>query len=131
MTEISKGYKLALLFMAGSALVYGVLTFYKSIFGMVGFPYYDPVSTRSVGVSLVCLGVFNILAVLRAEGENIKLYLEFVIIWMIFSIITNSASLFNPLLVSSQYFMTDFITTMVIIINNTVLALYFYLKEIR
>ncbi|NVM27832.1 MAG: hypothetical protein HWN65_03230 [Candidatus Helarchaeota archaeon] len=131
MTEISKGYKIALLLIAGTALVYAALTFYKSIYGMLGFPYYDPVSTRSVGVTLLCLGIFNILAVMRAEGENLRLYLEFVIIWMMISIITNTVSLFNPQLVSSPNFMADFSITMAIIINNTVLALYFYLKEIK
>ncbi|NVM30252.1 MAG: hypothetical protein HWN65_15515 [Candidatus Helarchaeota archaeon] len=138
MAEISKGYKIALVVFGAIGLLYAVLYliltdfYYTMVYNMaVPTPYYDPGVARGVGIALLCLGIFNILAAIRAEGENIRIYLEFGILWLIVTLITSIINLFTLEVASNLSYMLNFWIATAILIVMVVVSVYFYLKEIK
>ena len=51
------------------------------------WPWLDPFFGRTYGVLLLALGISSILAILKKEWERIKIYIEFLMLWMVFVII--------------------------------------------
>ena len=47
------------------------------------YPYLDPIRGRAVGITIALIGIFSIIAVRKNEWESIKLFFEFVIVWII------------------------------------------------
>ena len=90
MTEIKKITKITLLWygVAGIlfAFFYIVLTDFYA-WGLMQWPYNDPVSFWSLGGSLLILGITSLLAFFKKEWEEIKLFLLLMIMWVIYFII--------------------------------------------
>jgi hypothetical protein len=51
------------------------------------WPWLDPFFGRLYGVLLLAMGIGSILAILKKEWERIKIYIEFLMLWMFFVII--------------------------------------------
>ena len=133
MAEISKAYKIVLLIMAGIGIAYGVQWIFLTdiIYAITASPFQDPFMARGAGVTLLCLGVFNILAVMKAEVEKIRLYVEFVIVWLIPTTILIIMTMFDPVLAAIPMYMLSMWIALTIYAGSTALVVIFYFREIK
>lgn len=92
MTEIKKITKIVLIYygIAGLffAFSYLVLTNFFA-WQLMQWPYNDPVTFWSLGVSLLVLSIASFLAYFKKQWEEIKLYFEIMIMWIIGILIMN------------------------------------------
>lgn len=129
MTEISKRMKLLLIINTIAAFIYGFLYLaIPEILADLNDPtYYDPHFWRLWGGLCIVFGIFGILMIKRAEWEEIKILIEFVIIWLIMTNIINIATMFiihrSAVNFASELF--DIILISALIVANT----YLYLQE--
>ncbi|NVM28556.1 MAG: hypothetical protein HWN65_06910 [Candidatus Helarchaeota archaeon] len=90
MAEIPKMYKIYLLVVAIICFMYAILNIALTeiyIASLGPYFYYNPWGDRLTGFTLLCFGIFNVLAVMRPEWDKIKRYLEFGLLWMAFGLI--------------------------------------------
>jgi len=129
MAEISKRMKLLLIIHVIIAIIYGFLYLViPEIFSkLIDAPAFDPHVWRLWGGMLIVLAIFGVLMIKRAEWENIKLFWEFVIIWLIMVLIIDLVTLFaisrSATNISSQ--LVDIILVGVLIVVD----IYFYMQE--
>ena len=129
MVEISKNMKIMLVVDAIAGFIYGV--FYLIIPELTSLiresANFDPQFWRLWGATCFAFGIFCLIAVRRAEWDNIKILVELGILWLILAIIVNFIIIFTvPLSITayaSQWF--DNIVIILLIGANT----YLYLKE--
>jgi len=129
MVEISKNMKIMLAVDAIAGFIYGV--FYMIIPELTSLiresTNFDPQFWRLWGGTCFAFGIFCILAIRRAEWENIKILVELGILWLILALIVNFIIIFTvPLSITayaSQWF--DNVVIILLIVANT----YLYLKE--
>ena len=94
---------------------------------MLAGTYYDPSSVRGQGGTLILLGIFNIMAALRLEWEQMKYYIQFGMSWLGVMLILNIVNLFDLLITPAGI--------LIVWMNIAILAvflalfLYFYLQE--
>lgn len=131
MALITKEMKVVLLFNVIAALIYGILYFFipDATALLTGHTRYDPQFFRLWGATCIALAIFGLLAIKRAEWENIKILIELAIVWLILALIANFISLatltYSQAGLVSQWF--DNIVIIIIIIVDT----FFYIRESR
>lgn len=129
MVEISKNMKIMLVVDAIAGFIYGV--FYLIIPEITSLiresTYFDPQFWRLWGATCFAFGIFCLIAVKRAEWENVKILVELGILWLILALVVNFIILFTvPLSITayaSQWF--DNVVIILLILANS----YLYLKE--
>ena len=129
MAEISKRMKLLLIIHVIIAGIYGFLYLViPEIFSkLVDAPSFDPQVWRLWGGTLIVLAIFGVLMIKRAEWENMKIFWEFIIIWLIMIFIIDLVTLFaisrSATNISSQ--LVDIILVGILIVVD----IYFYMQE--
>jgi hypothetical protein len=129
MVEISKNMKIMLLVDAIAGFIYGV--FYLIIPELysviIDSPNFDAQFWRLWGATCIAFGIFCLMAIKRAEWEEIKILVELGILWLILTVVVNFITLATVRLswtaYASQWF--DNIIIIVLIVANC----FFYMKE--
>jgi hypothetical protein len=129
MVEISKNMKIILIVDAIAGFIYGV--FYLIIPELTSLiresANFDPQFWRLWGATCFAFGIFCLIAIKRAEWENIKILVELGILWLILAAVVDFIVIFTiPLSITayaSQWF--DNIVIIILIVANS----YFYFKE--
>jgi len=129
MVEISKNMKIMLVVDAIAGFIYGI--FYMIIpelyFVIKDSTNFDPQFWRLWGGTCFAFGIFCLIAIRRAEWENVKILVELGILWLILAVIVNFITIATvPLSITayaSQWF--DNVVIIILIVANT----YLYLKE--
>ncbi len=94
---------------------------------MSNYPYLDPIRGRAVGVTLALLGIFSIIAATKEEWEQVKLYFEFLMVWIAAIATLNIlALLFIPL----GSAVGGVLAIIVILVGFLIPYIYFYVKLI-
>jgi len=129
MVEMSKNMKIMLIVDAIAGFIYGVFyliipELYSVIIDSTNF---DPQFWRLWGATCFTFGIFCLIAVRRAEWENVKILVEFGILWLILALVVNFITIATVRLswtaYASQWF--DNIVIILLIAANC----YLYLQE--
>ena len=130
MTEIKKVTKIVLIYygVAGLlfAFLYLVLTDFFA-FQLMQWPTDDPVVFWSLGMTMLVIAIASILAVFKREWELIKLYFEFMLMWIIGAILMDIAILVVITLPEATLSMMIF--NIVLLSFNLVIGLFSYIKQ--
>lgn len=83
--EISKGLKILFLLEVTISYLFGIVYFgFAEVYiDIVGWPFYDPIAGRVLGVSLLTYGTCSLIAFLRKDWNTAKIVIEIQIIWHI------------------------------------------------
>ena len=129
MEEISKRFNILIIIHIIIAGVYGFiyLVLPEMFSKLSDAPNFDPHIWRLWGGTLLVLVIFGILMIKRAAWEKIKIFWEFVIIWLIMIFLIDIVALFaiprSAVNISSQ--LVDIILIGILIIVD----IYFYIQE--
>ena len=130
MTEIKKITKITLLWygVAGSlfAFSYLVLTDFFA-WGLMQWPYNDPVSFWGMGISLLVLSIASFMAYFKKEWEEIKLFFVIMLMWVFCMIIMDIIVV--TLLGIPETPMMFMILNIVLLTFNFVLGIYCWMKQ--
>lgn len=127
--EISKGLKLWFLIssIVGFIFTFIYLVVLEIYWTMIDWPYFDPIFGRILGITLLTISIISVLAYRETEWENVKIFVEFAIIWLISLIIVNIwsvfATSFSPTALGSVWFDTTLLIVMAIV------NIYFFLQH--
>ncbi len=83
--EISKGLKILFLLQVTVSYLFGIIYFgfTEAYIDIVGWPWYDPIAGRVLGISLLTYGACSLIAFLRKDWITAKIVIEIQIIWHI------------------------------------------------
>lgn len=123
--EISKGLKILFLLEVTVGYLFGIIYFgFTEVYiDIVGWPYYDPIAGRVLGISLLTYGTCSLIAFLRKDWITAKIVIELQIIWhiLILGVQIVGAIIFN---------LWDVIWFLIVILAPFLVAfLYFYITE--
>ena len=129
MAEISKEFKILLIIDAIVGFLYGFmfLIIPEYIRDSRGSPYFDPHFWRLFGGTCLAVGILTVLAIMKAEWENMKIAAQFGVIWLIVLSVVDIYSLatISYSTTALMYQWIDNILTFVL----TVINILFYLRE--
>ena len=92
MTEIQKLTKISLLLYALAGFIFAFLYLVIPdifIYDLTQWPFNDPIYFRLFGVTLLVLGLASLLAYFKKEWEQIKLFFELALMWLLMVTIIN------------------------------------------
>ncbi|MBY9014162.1 MAG: hypothetical protein KGD68_00580 [Candidatus Lokiarchaeota archaeon] len=92
MTEIQKLTKISLLLYALAGFIFAFLYLVIPdifIYGLTQWPFNDPIYFRLFGGTLLVLGLASLLAYFKKEWEEIKLFFELAVMWLLMVTIIN------------------------------------------
>jgi len=123
MAEISKEAKIVFLINAVASFIF---TFFFLIIpemysDLTDGAYFSPICWRQLGGTLLVFGIFAIVALIRKEWEQVRIFWEFGIAFLILLICIDIWVAINGL----------FDYTMIVEIGLVVLNIYFYMRERR
>ena len=123
--EISKGLKILFIIEVIVSYLFGIiyLGFTEVYIDIVGWPYYDPIAGRVLGISLLTYGTCSLIAFIRKDWNTAKIVIELQIIWhiLILGVQITGAIIFN---------LWDVIWFLIAILSPFLVAfLYFYITE--
>ncbi len=127
--EISKWLKLWFLINSILGLIFTIiyLIILEIYWVMVDWPYFDPIFGRILGITLLTLTIMSVMAYRETDWENVKIFVEFSIIWLMSLAIVNIWSVFvtpfSPTALSSVAFDTTLL--IVLAIGN----IYFFIQH--
>jgi len=129
MAEMSKEMKIVLLVNSVIAFIYAFLELIipEIYYQLTDAPAFDIHFWRTVGGTLLVLGIFGIIAIIRADWEKIKISVEIAIVFLIMLFILDIVALIT--ITSSP---TNLISTLIATIITAILIvldIYFYLRE--
>jgi len=129
MAEMSKEMKILMIVNVIVSFIYGFfhLIIPEIYYQLSDAPVFDIHYWRLFGGSLLVLGIFGIIAVIRAEWEQVKITFEIAIFYLIMVFILNIV-VFITITSSPTYFASQLIAT-ILIITLIILNIYFYLRE--
>jgi hypothetical protein len=108
------------------AFLYLVLTDFFA-FQVMQWPTGDPVPFWSLGMAMLVIAIASFLAVFKQEWEPIKLYFEFMLMWIIGAIFMDIAILVVITLPKAALSMMIF--NIVLLSFNLVIGLFSYIKQ--
>ena len=129
MTEISKEVKTLFIIDAIVAFIYAFLYLIipEAYAEMTDPPYFCPDTWRNYGATILAIAIFCLLAIKTAEWEQVKIFLEFGIVWLILMLCVGIYSLI-AFPSSAEYlanaYLNNGVVTALIILN-----LIIYLRE--
>jgi len=129
MTEISKGLKIVWIINAAVAGIYGIiyLIFYEEFSSFGEWPYNDPVAGRLLGVTLLVLGSFCVVGVIRKDWEKVQIFMEFGIAWIVCSIFVVIWGLIALSLPDASILWQSF--DVLVLLGILIANLYFYFQH--
>ena len=94
MAEVSKEMKIVLIINVIVGLIYGILHvfFPEGVHSLDDAPFFDPHFWRLFGGALIAIGIAILLGILNGEWDNIKIIIQFVIIFLIIVALVNFTS---------------------------------------
>ena len=130
MTEIKKITKIALLWYGVAGLLFAffylVLTDFFA-WGLMQWPYDDPVAFWGMGVSLLVLSIASFMAYFKKEWEEITLFFLIMMMWVFCMIIMDI--IIVSLLGLPETPMMFMILNIVLLTFNLVLGIYSWMKQ--
>ena len=130
MTEIQKLTKISLLLDAIACFVFVFLYLVIPdiyIYGLVQWPFNDPIYFRIFGGTLLVLGLGSLMAYFKKEWEEIKLFFEVAMLWLLMILIINSFEL--ALLPLPVMAFTNTLLTTILVAIYLVLGIYCWMKQ--
>lgn len=123
--EISKGLKILFLLEVTVSYLFGIIyfAFTELYIAIVGWPFYDPIAGRTLGISLLTYGTCSLIAFMRKDWNTAKIVIELQIIWHILTLGVQivGAIIFN---------LWDVIWFLIAIMSPFLVAfVYFYITE--
>lgn len=131
MAEVTKEVKIVLIIDAIAALIFAFLylvipEIYASLIDPIVF---DPYYWRAFGGTLLVLAIMALIALKRAEGEQVKLMIEIMILWSIVILTLNIWELI-VLPLSPTYRETTWLDSILLIVL-IMLNSYFYNRDLK
>lgn len=131
MAEVTKEVKIVLIIDAIAALIFTFLylvipEIYASLIDPIVF---DPYYWRAFGGTLLVLAIMALIALKRAEGEQVKLMIEIMILWSIVILTLNIWELI-VLPLSPTYTETTWFNSILLIVL-IILNSYFYNRDLK
>ncbi len=129
MAEMSKEMKIVLLANAVVAFIYAFLELIipEIYYQLIDAPAFDIHFWRNVGGTLLVLGIFAIIAIIRADWEKVKIAFEIAIVFLIMLFILDIVA-FITITGSATWIISQVIATIITAIL-LVLDIYFYFRE--
>lgn len=130
MTEIQKLTKITLLLDALAGFIFAFLYLVIPdifIYGLTQWPFNDPVYFRYFGGTLLLLGLVSLIAYFKKEWEEVKLFFEFALLFILMIVIMSSLEL-ALLTLPVIAFMNSLFSTFLVIIY-LVLGTYCWMKQ--
>lgn len=131
MPEVTKEVKIILLIDAIAALIFTILYLVipETYASLVDPLVFDPYYWRAFGGTLLVLAIMALIALKRAEGEQVKFIIEFAILWCVVILALNIWELI-VLPLSPTYTQTTWFDSILLIIL-IILNLYFYNRDLK
>jgi hypothetical protein len=131
MAEVTKEVKIVLIIDAIASLIFAFLylvipEIYASLVDPIVF---DPYYWRAFGGTLLVLAIMALIALKRAEGEQVKIIIEFAILWSVVILGLNIWELI-VLPLSPTYTETTWIDSVLLIVL-IILNSYFYNRDLK
>ena len=131
MAEVTKEVKIILFIDAIAALIFTFLYLvipetYASLIDPIVF---DPYYWRAFGGTLLALAIMALIALKRAEGEQVKIMIEFAILWSVVVLALNIWELI-VLPLSPTYTETTWFNSVLLIVL-IILNSYFYNRDLK
>lgn len=129
MAEMSKEMKIVFIVNIIVAFIYGFfeLIIPEIYYQLTDAPAFDIQFWRDVGGTLLVLGIFGIIAIIRADWEKVKIAFEIAIVFLIMLFILDIVA-YITITGSSTWIISQVIATIITAIL-IVLDIYFYLRE--
>ena len=129
MAELSKLLKIVLILNIIAALIYGILfLFIPEIYAaMIESPSFSLQFWRLWGLTCFILGIMGIIGFLRNDWIQLKILLEFTILWLLGMNVLNLIYLFDPGHTPTSF--TSEVIDVIIIFILIALDIYSYLRE--
>jgi hypothetical protein len=130
MTEIQKLTKISLLLYALAGFIFAFLYLVIPdifIYGLTQWPFNDPIYFRLFGGTLLVLGLASLLAYFKKEWEEIKLFFELAMMWLLMVTIIN---FFELTMISLPVIaLTNTIVDTILVAILLILGIYCYMKQ--
>ncbi len=130
MTEIQKLTKISLLLDILACFVFTFLYLVIPdiyIYDLTQWPFNDPIYFRLFGGTLLVLGLASIMAYFKKEWEEIKLFFELALMWLVMVIIIN---IFELVMLSLPVMsLTNTIVNTIIVAIYLILGIYCWMKQ--
>jgi len=129
MAEMSKEMKIVIIVNVIVAFIYGFLELIipEIYYQLTDSPAFDIHTWRIVGGSFMVLGIFGIIAIIRADWEKVKITFELAIAYEILLLILDIVAYIT--ITGSATWITGQIIATIIKIILIVINIYFYLRE--
>ncbi len=129
MAEMSKEMKIVIIVNVIVAFIYGFLELIipEIYYQLTDAPAFDVQALRVCGGALVVLGIFGIIAIIRADWEKVKITFELAIAYEILLLILDIVAYIT--ITGSATWITGQIIATIIKIILIVINIYFYLRE--
>ncbi len=130
MTEIKKFTKIFLLLDALAGFIFAFLYLVIPdiyIYDLTQWPFNDPVYFRFFGGTMLVLGLISLMAYFKKEWEEVKLFFELALMWLVMVLIINSLEL--AILVLPGIAFTNTLLNTVIVSTYLVLGIYCWIKQ--
>ena len=129
MAEISKEMKIVLIINMIVGLLYGIMYVFlpEGLYSLNDAPYFDPHFWRLFGGALVAVGIVILLAILNGDWDNIKLFYQFALVFLIIIALVNLTS--NVYVARSATNLIFHWLDTIVVILLLIFNIFFYLRE--
>ena len=131
MAEISRAFKIVILIGVITDFTFSIFYIFLPdiYYTFIPSPWYDLAAARIVGLIFFTFGCCGTLAIKRAEWEQLRLYVEFGIVFLTLLMILNIALALDPSLAPYQTLIFSYWIIAAMSAGFVFSNLYFYLKE--
>jgi len=130
MTEIQKLTKIFLLLDVLAGFIFAFLYLVIPdiyVYDLTQWPFNDPVYFRFFGGTMLVLGLISLMAYFKKEWEEVKLFFELALMWLVMVLIINSLEL--AILSLPGIAFTNTVVNTIIVIIYLVLGIYCWMKQ--
>ena len=130
MTEIQKLTKIFLLLDVLAGFIFAFLYLVIPdiyVYDLTQWPFNDPVYFRFFGGTMLVLGLISLMAYFKKEWEEVKLFFELALMWLVMVLIINSLEL--AILSLPGIAFTNTVVNTIIVIIYLVLGIYCWVKQ--
>ena len=127
MTEIKKFTKIVILYYGIAGLLFAFLYLVLTDMQLMIWAYNDPVTFWSLGGTMLVLAIASFLAFFKKEWEQIKLYFEIMLMWIIGALLMNVAIV--TLITLPESWIFSQILDFVVLSFNLIVGLIAYVKQ--
>ena len=130
MTEIQKLSKIYLLLAVLAGFVFAFLYLVIPdiyVYDLTQWPFNDPIYFRMFGGTFLVFGLISLMAYFKKEWEEVKLFFEFALMWILMVLIINIFEL--ALLTLPTVTFTNTIVNTIIVIIYLIIGIYCWMKQ--